>query len=155
MHVKDHPFFVSDTLVHDVDDGLRALTSAGGGCATLAQRVQTHRSAGRLIVGSHPFYTSSLFYPALPQDLRADLGRSSLVILKGDANYRRLCSDAPWPPETPFADVVAGFPAPMVAIRTCKAEVIVGLPPGVAEGLSAADPTWMVNGRRGVIQARL
>jgi Damage-control phosphatase ARMT1-like domain len=155
MDVKDHPFFVSDTLVHDVDDGLGALVAAGGACAALAARVREHRSAGRLIIGSHPFYTSSLFYPALPADLRDQLGRSNLVILKGDANYRRLCSDARWPPETPFADVVAGFPAPLAALRTCKAEVIVGLPPGVAEGLSATDPTWMVNGRRGVIQARL
>jgi hypothetical protein len=155
MHVKDHPFFVSDTLVHDVDDGLRALGNVGGECAALAERVRAQRSAGRLIVASHPFYTSSLFYSALPADLRADLGRSSLVILKGDANYRRLCSDAPWPPETPFAEVVDGFPAPLVALRTCKAEVIVGLPPGMAEELSATDPAWKVNGRRGVIQARL
>jgi hypothetical protein len=148
--------FVSDTLAHDLDDGLRALAASGApAAAALAERVTSWRRAGRLVTESHPFYTSSLFYPALPGDLRQELGRSSLVILKGDANYRRLCSDAPWPPETPFAEVVDGFPAPLVAIRTCKAEVIVGLPPGVAEGLAATDPRWMVNGRRGVIQARL
>jgi hypothetical protein len=121
----------------------------------LAERVVGWRRTGKLKTATHPFYTSSLFYPALPADLRRELGRSNLVILKGDANYRRLCSDAPWPPETPFAEVVADFPAPLAAIRTCKAEVMVGLPPGVAGALSAADPTWMVNGRRGLIQARL
>jgi hypothetical protein len=156
MHVKNHPFFVSDTLVHDVDDALGALAGSGDpACAALAERVAAWRRAGKLVTAAHPFYTSSLFYPALPEDLRAELGRSNLVILKGDANYRRLCSDAPWPPETPFEEVVRGFPAPLVAVRTCKAETIVGLPPGVAEHLAAVDPSWMVNGRRGVIQARL
>ena len=156
MHVKDHPFFVSDTMEHDVQDALAALKASGDpACAALAERVAGWRGAGKLLVTSHPFYTSSLFYPGLPLDLRADLAGSSLVILKGDANYRRLCSDAPWPPETPFAEVVKEFPAPLVALRTCKAEVMVGLPPGVAPRLFAEDPAWMVNGRRGVIQARV
>jgi uncharacterized protein with ATP-grasp and redox domains len=156
LHVKAQPFFVSDVIPHDVDDGVRALADSGEvRCAALAARITGWRQAGNLQVATHAFYTSSLFYPQLPEDLRAGLGRSSLVILKGDANYRRLCSDAPWPPETPFSDVVADFPAPLVALRTCKAEVMVGLPPGVAARLGATDPSWMVNGRRGVIQARL
>jgi hypothetical protein len=110
---------------------------------------------GRLIVRSHPFYTSSGFFPQLPDDLRAELGRSDLVLVKGDANYRRLCSDAHWPPETRFADVVGSFPAPLCALRTMKAEVVVGLPAGLAAELNARDPKWMVDGRRGLIQARL
>jgi hypothetical protein len=51
--------------------------------------------------------------------------------------------------------VVADFPAPLVTLRTLKAEVVVGLPPGMAERLQAEDARWLVNGRRGVIQARL
>jgi uncharacterized protein with ATP-grasp and redox domains len=156
MHVKNHPFFVSDAMDHDVEDGLRALLATGDPAAVaLVDRIAEWRRAGRLVLGTHPFYTTSLFYDDLPDDLRAELARSSLVILKGDANYRRLCSDAPWPPETPFAEVVRAFPAPLVSLRTLKAEVVVGLPPGVAEKIAAADPTWLVNGRRGVIQARV
>jgi hypothetical protein len=51
--------------------------------------------------------------------------------------------------------VVADFPAPLVALRTMKAEVVVGLPAGVAERLTGEDPRWMVNGKRGLVQARL
>jgi hypothetical protein len=154
LHLKDHPMFVSDAMEADLAAGLAALASHGP-TAALAARITAHRRGGRLVVGTHPFYTKSLFYPELPPDLRAELASASFVILKGDANYRRLCSDSRWPPETPFTDVVGGFPAPLVALRTLKAEVIVGLPPGAAERLSAADPTWLVNGRRGVIQGRL
>jgi uncharacterized protein with ATP-grasp and redox domains len=153
LHLKDHPMFVSDAMAADLDAGLAALGS--GATAPLAARIAGLRQAGRLQVGTHWFYTKSLFYPELPADLRATLAAEDLVILKGDANYRRLCSDSRWPPETPFADVVKTFPAPLVTLRTLKAEVIVGLPPGVAERLQEVDPGWMVNGRRGVIQARL
>jgi hypothetical protein len=55
----------------------------------------------------------------------------------------------------PFADAVSYFPAPLVALRTLKGEIITGLAPGQTERLAAEDPAWLVNGRRGVIQARL
>jgi hypothetical protein len=78
-----------------------------------------------------------------------------LVIIKGDANYRRLLGDAHWPYTTPFAYATRYFPSPLVALRTLKAEIIVGLRPGEAEQLQAEDPAWLVNGKRGIIQARL
>jgi hypothetical protein len=156
LHLKDHPFFVSDTIAADVDAAVRALIGSGHPLTTaLGQEIQGLRAGGRLALWSHPFYTSSRHYPQLPADLRRVLAAADLVILKGDANYRRLCSDAHWPPETPFADVVTGFPAPLVALRTLKAEVVVGLPPGMAGRLAAEDARWLVNGRRGLVQARL
>jgi hypothetical protein len=77
---------------------------------------------------------------------------AALVVSKGDANYRRVVGDALWQPETPFADVTAYFPAPLLALRTLKSNPIVGLPAGLAERLDAEDATWRVNGRRGVAQ---
>jgi hypothetical protein len=156
LHIKDHPFFVSDTIAADVDAALAALAGSGRPeTVALGQRLRERLSAGALIVSSHPFYTSSAFFPQLPGDLRNRLARSQLVLVKGDANYRRLCSDAHWDPETRFADVVADFPAPVCALRTMKAEVVVGLPAGLAAELTRSAPRWMVDGRRGLIQARL
>jgi hypothetical protein len=77
-----------------------------------------------------------------------------MVIVKGDANYRRLVGDAVWQPETPFEDVMRYFPAPILALRTGKSDPIVGLPRGMAQALDQQDPAWRVNGRRGVIQFR-
>lgn len=37
-------------------------------------------------------------------------------------------------------------------LRTLKGEIMVGLEPGQAEALAAEDPTWLINGKRGVIQ---
>ena len=42
--------------------------------------------------------------------------------------------------------------APVLAVRTAKADVMVGLQPGQAENITKQDPDWMVNGQWGVIQ---
>lgn len=150
LHLKAHPMFVSDALPPDVGHALAAV-----GDHPVATRLSALIAEDRLRLTAHPFYNTCLFYPELWPDLRADLGGADLVITKGDANYRRLVSDAPWPPETPFADVVRSFPAPLLALRTLKAETVVGLPEGLAPRLAAQDPRWMVNGRRAVAQAWL
>ncbi len=88
----------------------------------------------------------------MPPELQFNLAPASLVICKGDANYRRLLGDCHWLPSTPFDAVVSYFPAPLVALRTLKAELIVGLRPGEAERYQIQDPEWLTNGQRGVVQ---
>lgn len=153
LHLKPQPFFVSDAMPADVWDGLNALPAGGRHAAELARRLAAALAAGRLRMSAHWAYATSLFYFELPDDLNADLAAADLVLVKGDANYRRLLGDAHWPPTTPFAEAVDYFPTALVALRTLKAELIVGLRPGQAEALAAADRDWLVNGRRGVIQA--
>ncbi len=152
FHLKPQPFFVSDAMPADLLAGLDALVAAGGPARKLAYRIDGHIAAGELIPQTHWFYTTSLFYFQLPADLFEALAAMDLVILKGDANYRRLLGDAHWPFTTPFSEAVSYFPASLVALRTLKAELIVGLGPDDAARLDAEDPSWLVNGRRGVIQ---
>jgi hypothetical protein len=154
-HVKPQPFYVSDTLLADVMDALTALDAVGDAAGALAARVRQVLRQGRLVLDTHWAYTSSLHFFELPDDLFDALAGFDLVLTKGDANYRRLLGDAHWPPETPFGDTVRYFPAAVAALRTLKSEVIVGLPPGTAGRLAAEDPSWLVNGKRGVIQAHL
>ncbi len=155
LHVKQQPFFVSDTMPRDVGAGLAALSRGDEAARALGERTEQHLKKRRLQLFTHWFYVTSLFYFQLTGDLRAELAAADLVILKGDVNYRRLIGEVHWPPTTPFAQTAAYFPVPLVALRTCKAELIVGLTRGEAERLQAEDPAWMVNGRRGLVQARL
>ena len=117
--------------------------------------IRGYLADARLVLKTHWYYPTCLFYYQLPEDLFADLRSADLVILKGDANYRRLLGDARWNPTASFVQATAYFPAPFVSLRTLKAEVITGLPPRRAEQLDAVDPEWRVNGRRGVVQGRL
>jgi hypothetical protein len=155
LHLKPQPFFVSDAMPGDVEAALEALARGKPEARALAGRIRNHREQGRLDLLTHWFYTTALFYFQLPDDLRDELSQMDFVILKGDVNYRRLLGDAHWDPTTSFARATAYFPAPLVALRTLKAELVVGLPPGEAERLSRVDPKWMVNGTRGMVQARM
>lgn len=151
FHLKAQPFFVSDTMVKDVYPMLVALRQAGGAAAALASRLEAYLHGGRWVLQDDPFWTSWLGFPEMPARLRDELAQSDLVILKGDLNYRRLLDDRRWPPTTRLEDVTAYFPASFLTLRTMKAEIIVGLQEGQAEALTAVEPDWMVNGRRGLI----
>ena len=156
LHLKADPFFVSDALPRDVHRTLKRL-SAGKDplLPALAARLQRALDEGRLVLSAHPFWNSCLTFYDMPSDLRTALERADLVLLKGDANYRRLLGDRHWPPTTRLEDAAGHFPRPFAVLRTLKAELIVGLEPGQAEALSAEDPDWMVNGQRGIIQVVL
>lgn len=155
LHLKPQPFFVSDAMPEDVEAGLDSLMVGGDAARALGERFRSHQKNQRLGLRTHWHSATNLFYFQLPEDLRTQLASMDLVILKGDVNYRRLVGDLHWPPTTPFERATAYFPAPLVALRTMKAELIVGLDEVEAERLWADDPEWMVNGRRGLIQARL
>lgn len=88
----------------------------------------------------------------MPPNLHRALQKAALVIIKGDANYRRMVGDAIWSTDTSFKAVVDYFPAPLLALRVLKSEPIVGLPRGLAQTLEAVDNEWRYNGQRGLIQ---
>jgi uncharacterized protein with ATP-grasp and redox domains len=153
FHAKLHPTYVSDATEADVRATIAAL-SAEEHPATraLGQRLQMALSDNRLVLRSHPFWTSPLDMWDMPAELRREFGASTLVISKGDMNYRRLLGDRHWPFETPFADLLGYFPAPLLALRTLKSELIVGLARGEAEKIAQSDPHWLTDGQWGVIQ---
>ena len=158
LHVKVHPAFVSDALERDVLGFMEGRDARSaelwGACSWAARscRDALHAAlvAGRLRIAPHPFWNGPASLWELPDDLTHELSAARLVILKGDAHYRRAVGDALWPPETSFAAVTRGFPAPLLALRTLKSDAIVGLPGGVAARLDGEDPRWRVNGQRGV-----
>ncbi|MDY7041271.1 MAG: damage-control phosphatase ARMT1 family protein [Chloroflexota bacterium] len=153
VHLKVDPFFVSDALPQDVHHSLGRMTSESGSpLPALASRLRQALDDGRLVLSAHPFWNSCLTFHDMTPDVRATLERADLILLKGDANYRRLLGDRHWSPTIRLEEVAHYFPQPFAVLRTMKAELVVGLEPGQAEALSAEDPDWMVNGRRGIIQ---
>ena len=151
--LKARPTFVSDATPEDVWTMLREMAGRGEKAAALANRLRYRWSSGQLRFLPHPYWNSSHFLWAMPPDLERPLRQARLIIIKGDANYRRAVGDAVWPAHTPFADVLNYFDAPVLCLRTLKSDPIVGLPSAeTAAALDRADPMWRVNGKRGVIQ---
>jgi Damage-control phosphatase ARMT1-like domain len=154
LHVKAFPTYVSDVTPHDVDDTLRAFrTSSVLHARRLAARLDAALTAGRLAVQPDAAWAQPHPFRRLPDGPRATLGRHDFLIFKGDANYRRLLDDCHWPATTPFESIVSYFNTPLLALRTCKAEVIAGLEAELVAALHAIDPYWQINGRWAVAQA--
>ena len=153
LHLKAHPIFVSDALIKDVDDTIKFLANdQNEDTRVVGESLREMVENGRLRLQTHLFWTSPLPMWEMPNELKTQLARSSLVISKGDANYRRILGDRHWLFTTPFANIVSYFPAPLLALRTLKSEIIVNLAHGQAKTLTSQDPDWLTNGKWGVIQ---
>jgi hypothetical protein len=152
LHLKRMPFFVSDAMLRDLEHTLDRLAAVASPGTDMAARLRAALASGALILGDDPFWSTCLSYHRMPAHVHRELAASDLLLFKGDVNYRRLLDDRHWPHTTRLADITRHMPAPFVALRTLKGELIVDLKPGQAESLAAVDPTWMINGQRGVVQ---
>jgi len=153
LNLKNQPFFVSDAMPADVLKTVNGLqNSPGTGIQALGRRLEKDLADGCLVLETDKFWTTSLMFRQMPAHLRHGLAASALVLVKGDVNYRRLLDDRAWPHTTRMEDICSYFPAPFVTLRTLKGEIMVGLEAGQAEALQANDSTWLINGKRGVIQ---
>ena len=153
IHVKSIPWFVSDTMSKDVDVLLHQLVDErfftqihanaddAHAIRQLQQKLVAYRAAGRIVVEEDAFWTLDCNYWRLADSsVAASLQQSQLIIFKGDLNYRKLTGDLMWPKTTPFAVAIqdlAHSGLPVLSLRTCKADVVVGLPPGLNEQLIA------------------
>lgn len=153
LHLKSHPTFVSDATIPDVQETLQGLgQDLDLEVRSLAHSLNHFITAGQLHLCTHPFWTAPLSFWEMPAPLSQDLAQSSLVIVKGDANYRRLLGDRHWQLTTPFADIVGYFPAPLLALRSLKSEIGAGLQAAPIASLNQLTPDWLINGQWGIVQ---
>jgi hypothetical protein len=152
LHVKMQPVFVSDALAVDVWRLLSAMEGRGGEAGALATRLRRAFDAGRLRLSPDPFWSGPSFLWDAPDHVARALREASIVVVKGDANYRRVIGDAVWPDGAQLGDAAAYVGAPLLCVRTLKSDALVGLPSELAHGLDSTDPRWRIDGRRGLIQ---
>ena len=153
LHVKDRPVFVSDVVKEDITPTLAWLEENGGG--SLAARLKSALADSRVEVFSHEFYNSGREFWNMPDDLRECHSEACVVLLKGDANYRRLLGDRHWPHDTPFESLMRLYWPPGVdvaALRTCKSGVLIGVNPEVEAAAASSEPDrWLTAGIYGMI----
>ncbi|NLX10744.1 MAG: protein-glutamate O-methyltransferase family protein [Chloroflexi bacterium] len=152
LHLKWHPTYVSDAMIRDAWAMIDAFEARGGAAAALAGRLRAAWQSGRFRLATHPYWTSGRFLFEMPPALHQVFEGARLVILKGDANYRRAAGDGLWGEGTSFAQMMDYFPAPFVALRTLKSDVSAGLPVERVRRLDADQTGWRITGRYGVIQ---
>ena len=153
LHLKPHPLFVSDATAEDLQETVAALTVADeNDLRAFGERLRGYLDGGSIRLRQDYFWTSPLPAWEMPANLRGALAAAHLVVSKGDANYRRLLGDRHWAFTTPFARIVSYFPAPLLALRTLKSEVVSGISAACVAQLNDEHPGWTTSGRWGLIQ---
>jgi len=144
----------------DVVTAIDALRFCGDEGAALSGRLHdalARRSpsdgAGCLRIVSHPYYVSSLEAADMPADVKALWAAADVVVVKGDANYRRVTGDRHWPVTADLrADVAPWVPSPVLLLRTLKSDSLAGVTEEEAAAAAAFSPQWRVAGTCGVVQ---
>ena len=158
FHLKDRPFFVSDAMPADIEATLAALRNCSAPrVSAMGERLEACLRGGQLELKSDPFWAGGELFEALPDTIRQDLGRADLLIIKGDANYRRLVGERYWPFDTPLETATAYFPFAFLVLRTLKCETTVGVSREDAQMLQAlreSDQLAFVSGKYGLIHLR-
>jgi len=154
LHVKAHPVFVSDAMAKDVYATIESMrVSEDEATRAMGTRWRGYVDSGAWIVAPRFAWAQPQPFWELPREARRAFAREDLVILKGDANYRRLLGDRLWELDTPFSEVASYFPTSLLALRTLKAELGCGVPKARAERAARENPgTWLTDGTFGVVQ---
>ena len=157
LHFKQMPWFVSDAMIADFDWMVSQLLSSDDkNLSSLGEKWRGRVQDGTFVLTDHTFWTTSYEYAAMStvaRDLYTLLSQSFLVIFKGDLNYRKLLADRNWQYTENFSIALGGFePTNVCALRTLKADLVTGLPPGAASKAAGENKDWMVTGQYAVCQ---
>ncbi|KUG00475.1 hypothetical protein AM587_10004472 [Phytophthora nicotianae] len=158
LNVKMEPMYVSDATPADVHEHIEEMqrSTRTPEVQALGKRLDSYVSKGLLVIRPDIFWNRYTYYWEMPTELRTRLANeATLVIIKGDLNYRRLLGDRLWPPSTPVEEAVPYFPTAFVSFRTMKSNPVVGIPADIVEKLEKEDQKWRYNGKRGTIQSVL
>ncbi|XP_075168556.1 damage-control phosphatase ARMT1-like [Haematobia irritans] len=162
FHVKALPWFVSDTTHQDIlftlkymeeQENADILNKFGKQCSRYFNdgifKVCPPNAKEYFWTTPYEFHRMAEISPTL----HTQLSSSSLIISKGDLNYRKLLGDFNWDPTKDFVSCLRGFnPTNLCALRTIKGPVICGLKSGQAEQLLLKNKDWMFTGEYAVIQ---
>ncbi|KAG7396903.1 hypothetical protein PHYBOEH_001593 [Phytophthora boehmeriae] len=158
FNVKAEPLYVSDVMIPDVHEHIAEMQrpTRTAEVQNLGKRLSEFIRTQQLAIRADDYWNTYTYFWEMPTELETRLANeATLVILKGDLNYRRLLGDRMWPPSTPIQEIMPYFPTAFVAFRILKSGLVVGIPEETVTRLDRDDPNWRYNGKRGTIQGVL
>lgn len=158
FHCKKVPWFVSDVLIKDFNELFVQLDKFNNPFVDqFTKTIKDYMSSGKITTVTNKFWTLANRFWDLPkfEDAYTQFKDSNLMIFKGDLNYRKLTGDCWWDKTTPFSTAIQDLATanlPILSLRTCKADVVVGLPAGTDEKLKQSDgDLWYSTGKYAVV----
>jgi len=153
LHAKAYPMFVSDAMPADIQILTNHLIEQrDAGLASFGKRLKSLINSGKIVVRDHAFWNSPLHFFEMPEDLNHEFQQSEFIVIKGDANYRRIFGDRIIPMDEQPGALANYLPALSVAIRILKSEILLGIDEKMASRMMQNDKEWLINGNYGIIQ---
>lgn len=153
VSVKCSSLYVSDVMLPDLETALNTLSSMGDECKNISNTLRRYLLNGSLKFENELFYNDSPYcFYYMPKDLYCKYAGMDCLVLKGDANYRKLMDDRLIKYETPIESIVNYFPCPFVVLRTMKTIAGLGISIEIQEEMKKKNERWDVDGTCGLIQ---
>jgi uncharacterized protein with ATP-grasp and redox domains len=153
LHFKAEPLLVSDALQHDLDDLLHFLSEY----ESLSSLTELVGKINMYVDGKHVRLSSSLIWEQPVHFYKKEFGlddlfeNSDFIVLKGDANYRRILGDKNIPFTTSTSILDGVYSKSIVALRTLKSEIVIGISEDIFSQIYGFSKDWYINGTNGVI----
>ncbi|GBP75338.1 Protein-glutamate O-methyltransferase [Eumeta japonica] len=178
LHVKQFPWFISDTTPKDVqyivdscktasfnkelnlpstetENKVKPFHLTSDQLNVFGSKCEDYVKDGSFLIQSDDYWTLPCVFKdmkTIDPELYEKLRQPMAVLVKGDLNYRKLLGDKNWIPTTEFETALEGFhPAPIIATRAVKCEIICGLTSAEVKKTKQYDPKWMETGDYGSI----
>lgn len=153
-HVKNYPYNITDTTFQDaiwaIDQLIKSYIKP---FQLLGIRINEFITKGKLKFTTYPFTTLGMDRSSALSVIKKQYQGSSLIITKGDFNYRKDVGWFYWEVEDSYEEIVAYLNAPIASFRVIKNEVHVGISDNTTlKYLNDNHPNWWKSGIAGMIK---
>lgn len=145
IHLKSEPIFVSDSLTSDLDFLLDNIPDPAL-CSKFKEKIKQ----GRIVIKTNFYWSSPSHFDKISDSL--NISGKSIILSKGDANYRRFFCDKNIDPSLKSERLTQYLKTPTFCIRTLKSEIQTGISKETLERLNNVKSDWMSDGSYAVIQ---
>lgn len=150
LHVKPCPFFVSDATAEDFGKLVNLITKDKDN-KPVNQELLALLNKDCICVREDVFWVEPKCFNRMPNRLKHHFKKSSLIVVKGDLNYRRLVQDKNWNYDDSFAKRILLRKRPVLSPRVLKSDLIVGVSPAMNSFAKSQENQYQRNGKFGVI----
>ncbi|KAF0986835.1 hypothetical protein HZS_5666 [Henneguya salminicola] len=159
IHLKCYPWLVSDFTYSDLDFFMKFLSiSDNKDLESIKESIEYFLAEGSLkftpdISWNHSLYYSDLLNVWDPfREMYEIFKKSSLVIFKGDLNYRRLTGELQWKYNTSLSKALGNFVGfPLLILRIIKSDCVVGLDEEIISALNIVNKNWKQTGEKAIV----
>lgn len=153
-HVKNYPYNITDTTKQDFFWALDFLTKAKNKkIKLLADNINKLILEKKVKIITYPFTTLGLDRVKAMNVVNKQYNGSSLLITKGDFNYRKNLGWYYWETEDSYEEIMSYLKLPTVSFRVVKNEILVGaINKRTINFLNKNNPNWWKNGCTGMIK---